>query len=60
MKICMVSEYLAPEGKAPLGGVEERTINLAKNLAKQDNELHIINGKLMYIVRKMYWRLMWI
>ena len=46
MKICMVTEYLAPKGKAPLGGVEERTINLAKNLVKQGNELHIITSYL--------------
>ncbi len=41
MKIAMVTEYLAPKDKPYFGGVDARTINLATNLAK-DNEVHII------------------
>jgi len=41
MKIAIVTEYLAPEGKPYFGGVDARTINLAKNLAK-NNDVHII------------------
>ena len=41
MKIAMVTEYLAPKDKPYFGGVDARTINLATNLAK-DNDVHII------------------
>lgn len=41
MKIAMITEYLAPKGKPYFGGVDARTINLAKNLTK-NNDVHII------------------
>lgn len=41
MKITMITEYLAPKGKPYFGGVDARTINLAKNLTK-NNDVHII------------------
>ena len=44
MKICMASEYLAKKEDAPLGGVEVRTINLAKILAKQGHEIHVLTS----------------
>lgn len=41
MKIAMITEYLSPKGKPYFGGVDARTINLAKNLTK-NNDVHII------------------
>jgi glycosyltransferase involved in cell wall biosynthesis len=43
MKIAMVTEYLAPRGKYYIGGVDARTINIAKILS-HDNEIHIITS----------------
>jgi glycosyltransferase involved in cell wall biosynthesis len=43
MKIAMVTEYLAPEEKPYFGGVDARTINLAKQLAK-NNDVQIITS----------------
>lgn len=41
MKIVLVTEYVAPKGRPYFGGVDSRTINIAKNLAK-DNDVHIV------------------
>jgi len=41
MRITLVTEYLAPEGKSPLGGVDALTLNLARQLAK-NNDVHIV------------------
>jgi len=43
MKIAMVTEYLAPKNKPHYGGVDARTINLAKFLSK-NNDVHIITS----------------
>jgi len=43
IKIAIVTEYVAPKGKPYLGGVDARTINLAKQLVK-DHEVHIITS----------------
>jgi len=43
MKIVMVTEYLAPEDKPYFGGVDARTINLAKCLTK-NNDVQIITS----------------
>jgi glycosyltransferase involved in cell wall biosynthesis len=43
MKIAMVTEYLAPKEKPHFGGVDARTINLAKQLAKK-NDVQIITS----------------
>ena len=45
MKIAMVTEYLAQKGKPRYGGVDARTLNLAKNLAK-NSDVHIITSML--------------
>lgn len=41
MKIAFVTEYLAPKDKPYFGGVDARTINLAKHLVK-DHDVHIV------------------
>ncbi len=41
MKIAMVTEYLAPEGLPRFGGVDARTVNLARHLTRK-NDVHII------------------
>lgn len=41
MKIAFVTEYVAPKDKPYFGGVDSRTINMAKHLAK-DNDVHIV------------------
>lgn len=43
MKIAMVTEYIAPIGKYYTGGVDARTINIAKILSR-NNEVHIITS----------------
>ncbi|MBN2065646.1 MAG: glycosyltransferase family 4 protein [Candidatus Thermoplasmatota archaeon] len=43
MKIAMVTEYLAPKELPRFGGVDARTINLARCLAT-DNDVHIITA----------------
>jgi len=45
MKIAMVTEYLAPKNKPHYGGVDARTINLAKYLSK-NNDVHIITASI--------------
>ncbi len=45
VKICMVTEYVAPEGEPPLGGVGKRTKELAKHMAKK-HDVHLITSKL--------------
>jgi len=41
MKIAIVTEYLATKDKPHFGGVDARTINLAKCLA-ENNDVHVI------------------
>jgi len=43
MKIAMVTEYIAPKEKPHFGGVDVRTVNLAKQLAK-NNDVQIITS----------------
>lgn len=43
MKIAMVTEYIAPRGEYYTGGVDARTINIAKILSR-DNDVHLITS----------------
>ena len=45
MRIAMVTEYLASKGAPHFGGVDARTINLARRLAGE-HEVHIITSYL--------------
>ncbi len=45
MRIAMVTEYLAPKGAPYMGGVDARTINLARRLTEK-HEVHIITSYL--------------
>jgi len=45
MKIAFVTEYIAPRHKPYFGGVDSRTLNLARHLIK-DNDVHIVTSLL--------------
>lgn len=45
MKVAMVTEYIAPKDGPYFGGVDARTINIAKNMVKGD-DVHIITAYL--------------